>query len=83
MELNKKFRLPAISGTETSAAEDENHGMLSLQFGKLSTFRSVVRELIIRKDNTWKHVWSHMKSSVVTLLAELVSVWEPRFADSY
>src|ERR1700684_1899597 len=33
MELNKAFRLPAVLGTETSAAEDENHWMLSLHLG--------------------------------------------------
>src|SRR5262249_20249753 len=35
MELNKPFSLPAGFRTETSAAEDENHWMLSLQFREL------------------------------------------------
>jgi hypothetical protein len=30
MELKKPFVLPAVFGAETSAAEDENHWMLSL-----------------------------------------------------
>ena len=33
MEFNKPFSLPAVLGAETSAAEDENHWMLSLQLG--------------------------------------------------
>ena len=32
MEFHKPFRLSTVLGAETSAAEDENHGMLSLQF---------------------------------------------------
>ncbi len=42
MELNKSFSLPAVLGAETSAAEDENHGMWPLQFGELPAFRGVV-----------------------------------------
>jgi hypothetical protein len=30
MELNQPFRLPAILGSVTPAAEDEDHGVLSL-----------------------------------------------------
>jgi hypothetical protein len=30
MKLNKPLRLPAVLGTETSATEDQNHGMLAL-----------------------------------------------------
>jgi hypothetical protein len=33
MELNESCGLPAVLGAETSAAEDENHRMLSLQLG--------------------------------------------------
>jgi len=32
MEFNEAFSLPAVLGAETSAAEDENHWMLPLQF---------------------------------------------------
>jgi hypothetical protein len=42
MELNKTFSLPAVFGAEASAAEDENHRMLSLQFGELPSFCCVV-----------------------------------------
>ena len=35
MELNKPLSLPAVLGTETSAAEGENHRILSLQLGEL------------------------------------------------
>src|SRR5882672_2812475 len=35
MELNKSFSLPPVFRAETSPAEDENHRVLSLQFGEL------------------------------------------------
>jgi hypothetical protein len=50
MELNKPFSVPAILGAETSAAEDENHWVLSLQFGELPMFRGVIGEFIVGKD---------------------------------
>jgi len=56
MELNKTFRLPAVLGAETSAAEHENHGMWSLQLGKLSAFARVVGELIVGEDGPWNDV---------------------------
>jgi hypothetical protein len=34
MELDEKLRLTAIFGTETSAAQDEHHRVLSLQLGE-------------------------------------------------
>jgi hypothetical protein len=61
MEGNKPFMLPPILGAETSAAEDENDGRLSLQFGELPAFRSVVGELIVGEDGPWNNVRSHMK----------------------
>src|SRR5208282_646539 len=42
MEFNKPFSLPAVLGAETSAAEDQNHGLLSLQFGESPMFRGMV-----------------------------------------
>src|SRR5208283_5265660 len=63
MELNKPFSLPAVLGAETAAAEDENHGMLSLKFGELPAFRGVVSKLVVRKDRPWDNVRSHRKSS--------------------
>src|ERR1700683_1138019 len=65
IELHKPFRLPAILGTETSAAEDENHRILSLQLGELPAFRGVVGKLIVGQDGTWNNVRSHAKSSIV------------------
>ena len=62
MELNKPFSLPAVLGAETSAAEDENHGMLSLQFGELPAFRGVVGKLIVGKDRPWNNVRSHSEN---------------------
>src|SRR5712671_7898336 len=65
MECNKPFSLPAVLGAETSAAEDEDHWMLSLQFGELPAFRGVVGKLIVGEDSPWNNVGSHMKSSTV------------------
>jgi hypothetical protein len=59
MEPNQPFRLPAILGAETPAAEDKNHGMLSLQFGELPPFRGVVRKLIVGKNRSRDDVRSH------------------------
>ena len=39
------------AGAETSTAEDENHGMLSLQFGELPAFCDVIGELIVGEDS--------------------------------
>jgi hypothetical protein len=64
MEFNESFILPPLLGTETSAAEDENHWMLSLQFGELPAFRGVVGELIVWEDGPWNDVGSHLKSSI-------------------
>ena len=38
MELNQPFRLSAVLGSVTAAAEDEDHGVVSLQFGELPAF---------------------------------------------
>jgi hypothetical protein len=63
MEFNKPFILPALLGAETSAAEDENHWMLSLQFGELPAFRGVVGKLIVGEDSPWNNVRSHLRCS--------------------
>jgi hypothetical protein len=65
MEFNKPFSLPAVLGAETSAAEDENHWMLSLQLGELPAFRGVVGKLIVGEYSSWNNVRSHMKSYIV------------------
>ena len=69
MEFNKPFSLPPILGAETSAAEDKNHWMLSLQFGELSAFRCVVGKLIIGEDSPRNHVRSHVESARCRLLS--------------
>jgi hypothetical protein len=61
MECNKPFSLPAVLGAEAAAAEDENHWMLSLQFGELTAFRGVVGKLVVGEDGPWNDVSSHMK----------------------
>ena len=63
MELNKPFRLPAVLRAETSAAEDKNHGMLSLQCGELPAFRRVVGKLIVGEDGPRNNIRAHMESS--------------------
>jgi len=47
VKLKKSFMLPAILGTITSAAENENHRMLSLEFRELPTLRRVIGKLVI------------------------------------
>ena len=47
VKLNKPFMLPAVLGTETSAAENQNHWMLPLEFRELPTLRRVVGKLVI------------------------------------
>ena len=54
MELTQPFSLPAVFGAETSAAEDENHRVLSLQFGELPPLGGVVRKLIVGEDSPWE-----------------------------
>src|SRR5215510_13081603 len=63
MQCNKPFSLPAFLGAEPAAAEDENHGILSLQFGEFPAFRGVVGKLVIGEDNPWSNIRSHIKSS--------------------
>jgi hypothetical protein len=65
MELNQQFSLPAVLGTEPSAAEDEDHGMLCLQLGELPPFRGVVGRFVVGEDGTGNNVSSHGKSSTV------------------
>jgi len=42
MELNQPFRLSAVLGSVTPAAEDEDHGVVSLQVGELPVFCGMV-----------------------------------------
>jgi hypothetical protein len=63
MELDQTLRLPPVFRTEASTAEDEDRGILSLQFGEFAAFRSVIGKLIVGKDGAWHHVGSHLKFS--------------------
>jgi hypothetical protein len=65
MEFDKPFGLAAILGAESSAAEDENHGMWSLQLGELAAFRGVVGKLVVGEDGAWNDVSSHGNSLAV------------------
>jgi len=58
--VDQPFGLPAVLGAVTSAAEDENHWMLTLQFGELPALRGVVGKLIVGKDSPWNDVRSHI-----------------------
>jgi hypothetical protein len=60
--LEEPLMLPAILGAETSAAQDEDQGMWSLQFGKLPPFRPVVGQLVVGKDSPGNNVGSHKRS---------------------
>jgi len=59
MELNEQFRLPPVLGAETSPAEDENHRVLSLQFGELPALRGMIGKLIVGKGSPRNNVRSH------------------------
>src|SRR5258707_8608924 len=56
MEFNKQFSLAAVLRTETSTAEDEDHGMLLLEFGEIAAFRCMVGKLIVGEDSAWDDV---------------------------
>jgi hypothetical protein len=65
MEFKKPFSLSTVLGAESAAAEDEHHGMLSLQFGELPPFRGLVGKLIVGEDSPGNNVRSHRKPSTV------------------
>jgi hypothetical protein len=75
MELNKPFRLTAVLGAATTTAENENHGMLSLQFGELPVLRRVVGKLVVGKDDSWNNVRSHAKSSIAWFVSQIALQW--------
>jgi hypothetical protein len=54
--------LPKILGAKAATAQDENQGMLPLQFGKLPPLRRVVGQLVVRKDSPRNDVGSHRNS---------------------
>jgi hypothetical protein len=61
MELHESFRLSAVLGTETAAAEDQNHGIGSLQFRELSAFCGMVGKLVVGEKCAWNDVRSHVR----------------------
>src|SRR6266436_7591038 len=63
MELNQPFSLPALFGAEASPAEDENHRVLSLQFGELPALSAVVGKFKVGEDSPRNNVRPHLKSS--------------------
>jgi hypothetical protein len=62
MEFKQHFSLPPVLGAETATAEDEDHGVLALQFGELPAFRRVVGKFVVGEGGPWNNVRSHMKS---------------------
>jgi len=64
VKLKKSFLLPVVLGTIAPAAENENHGMVFLQFGELPPFRGVVGQLIVRKDSSRNDIRTHRKPSL-------------------
>src|SRR5271170_3932053 len=76
MELNQSFRLPAIFGAETTAAEDKNHRVWSLQVGELSAFGAMVGKLVVGEDGSRNDVSSHLR----ILTPSMRGVWS-RFRD--
>src|SRR4029077_10574394 len=61
MELHKQLSLTAVLGAETTAAEDQNHGVRSLQLGELPMLPSVVGKLVVGEHRPWNNVSSHKK----------------------
>ena len=67
MQLNKPFSLAAVLGAETSAAQDEDHWVLPLQFGELPVLPGVVGKFIVGENSPWNHVGSHINGSSVMM----------------
>jgi hypothetical protein len=69
MQLDEEFCLPAVLGAIPSAAEYENHGMLTLQLGELTAFCSMVGEFVIGEKRAGHNIGSHNKGSLRCCLA--------------
>jgi hypothetical protein len=67
MQFDKEFGLPAVLGTKTSAAEYENHRMLTLQLRKLTAFGSMVSQFVVRKERAGDNVGSHIKTTPLAM----------------
>src|SRR5262249_38051105 len=65
MKLNKPFGHPAILGAITSAAEDQDHWILPLQFGELPALRGVVGKLVVGEDSPGNDVGPHVNYSTL------------------
>jgi hypothetical protein len=53
LELTMEFNKPSAAlGAEPSAAENENHWILSLQFGEPSAFRGVIEKPTLGENST-------------------------------
>jgi hypothetical protein len=83
MELNKPFSLPAVFGAETSAAEDQNHRDLALQFGELPSLSGVVGKFIVVEDSPRNNVRSHIKSSNCRMRLTCLFTCQPSVASFY
>jgi len=59
MKLHEPFVLPAVLGAKTSAAQNKNHGVLSLQFGELPVFAGMIGKFVIGKLRSGNNVSSH------------------------
>jgi hypothetical protein len=60
MEFHQQLRLAAILGTETSPAENEDHGMLALELREFAVLSGVVGKFVIGKDGSRNDVGSHV-----------------------
>ncbi len=59
MECNQPFGLAAVLGTETSAAEHQDHRVRPLQFRELAASRGMVGQLIVGEECAWNNVGPH------------------------
>jgi hypothetical protein len=68
MKSDKAFRHPAIPRAITSAAEDQNHWILPLQFREFPALRGVVGKLIVGQDSPRNDVGPHANYSPAALV---------------
>ena len=51
--------LSPVLRTKRAAAQNYDHRVLTLQFGKLAMFSGVIGKLVIREDRPWNNVGAH------------------------
>ena len=51
--------LAPVFRTKRAAAQNHDHRVLALQFGKLAMFSGVIGKLVIREDCSWNIVGAH------------------------